>query len=389
MASAEVLEQQLIGDIYDAALRPALWAPIIDAIVRLVGAEQGNLLAYDQLNPDYFLFHSSGTRPEALQLYQEGGFAPLDKEFTYRWAGEPGRVVANHEAFGSIEAFKQEAGRFYSEFMVHAGILYQAGSILEKEEFRWAVIGMHRSEDGQPFEGAPLELLSRLVPHVRRSLQIYRQVAQLQQANTHLYRILDGIRAAVLLLDAHGRLRYANRAAEHLLAANSCLRVTAHHQLVATAAADDALLQQALTDARLASNRDRHARQGGAMLALPRREQRSPLMLTVAPLSELAGYQELGRDGIVTALFISDPESGRHLAREHLQDAYRLSEREIDICQAFLDIPSTSSVAERCGIADSTLRTYLKSIYEKTGRHSQAELMRLLMGLTTDFTHIR
>lgn len=389
MGNGEVLEQELIGDIYDAALRPALWGPIIDAIVRLVGAEQGNLLAYDQLSPDYFLFHSSGTKPEALQYYQDGGFAPLDKEFTCRWAGEPGRVVANHRAFGSIEAFKQEGGRFYSDFLTRAGILYQAGSILEKEEFRWAVLGMHRGEGGQPFDGAPLEILSRLVPHVRRSLQIYRQVSQLQQANTHLYRVLDDIHAGVLLLDGQRRIRYANRAAEQLLSANSCLRVSAHHQLLAAAPADDSLLQQALAEAQLSSRRDRHASNGGSVLALPRRESTAPLMLTVAPLSELAGYLELSRDGIATALFVSDPEAGRHLPREHLQSAYRLSEREIDICQAFVNNPSTSSVAEHCGIADSTLRTYLKSIYEKTGKHSQAELVRLLMGLTTDFAHIR
>jgi len=33
--------------------------------------------------------------------------------------------------------------------------------------------------------------------------------------------------------------------------------------------------------------------------------------------------------------------------------------------------------------------TFLKSIYEKTGQHSQAALMRRLMGLALDFQHIR
>lgn len=58
------------------------------------------------------------------------------------------------------------------------------------------------------------------------------------------------------------------------------------------------------------------------------------------------------------------------------------------ICQAFLRQPSLEAVAESCGLSLATVRSYLKSIYEKTGQHSQAELMHLLMSLRLNFEHI-
>ena len=48
-----------------------------------------------------------------------------------------------------------------------------------------------------------------------------------------------------------------------------------------------------------------------------------------------------------------------------------------------------ANTAEHSGLSTESVRTYLKAIYEKTGQHSQAELIRLLMGLRVDFEHIR
>ncbi|MCC6374187.1 MAG: hypothetical protein IT465_05155, partial [Moraxellaceae bacterium] len=72
-----------------------------------------------------------------------------------------------------------------------------------------------------------------------------------------------------------------------------------------------------------------------------------------------------------------------------LKENYQLSPREVTVCQYFINTPNINSIAEHSGLSIESIRTYLKTIYEKTGQHSQAELIRLLMGLRVDFEHIR
>lgn len=381
-------EHQLIGDIYDAALSPALWPTVIRKIAELVDAERANLLAYNQLDPDYFLFHSHGITPEQLQLYQDGGFAQLDQEFTTQWIGEPGVATTNHRHFPDIEDYKRSAGRLYSEFFSRVGVLYQAGSLLERTDFRWSVLGLHRGEHGQPFDDEAVATLSRLVPHLRRALEIHRQLTVLNRQNQQLYALLDQLGTGVLLLDGDGRIRHANPRAEQLLRSNDSLRVSAHHALHATDSGQNAQLQHIIRQATNASRRENLTSEAGGVLGIARQHQ-APLMLTATPLSSLAGYQELRHDGITSALFLTDPEAGRTVSRRLLKQAWALTERECDLCQAFLNHAGIEEAATACGLSLATARTYLKSIYGKTGQHSQQELMRLLMGMTTDFEHIR
>ena len=86
---------------------------------------------------------------------------------------------------------------------------------------------------------------------------------------------------------------------------------------------------------------------------------------------------------------MTDPDQGYHLSDHLLQDNYQLSPREVTICQLFVNNPNINTIAEHSGLSTESVRTYLKAIYEKTGQHSQAELIRLLMGLRVDFEHIR
>ena len=115
----------------------------------------------------------------------------------------------------------------------------------------------------------------------------------------------------------------------------------------------------------------------------------TPLLLSIVPLSSLDTWQDLRHDNIAAAIFLTDPDQGYHLSDHLLQDNYQLSPREVTICQLFVNNPNINTIAEHSGLSTESVRTYLKAIYEKTGQHSQAELIRLLMGLRVDFEHIR
>lgn len=385
-------ESRLIGDIYDATLDPGLWSTVIQRFAEIAQADQANVLAFDRLNPDYFLFHAFGSQPEHRELYQSGGFAPLDMEFAGRWmlaGGGLGKAVANHQHEGGIEGYQRAAGRLFTEFFDKVGIYYQCGGLLEMTDFRWSVLGLHRGRQGGAFEDETIATVSRLMPHLRRALQIHRQLIATNQRNARLYRLLDGLTTGVVLVDSGSRIRYANPQAERLLQQHDGLCVGGQHTLRANGAGLNAELQTLLAGAIRVSQREASPSGAGGVLACPDRLGEGMLMLTVAPLSELAGYEELSSEGIAAALFLTDPQACHRLSQTLLKRAYGLTDRECALCEAFANHPTLESVAAHAGLSLSSVRTYMKEIYAKTGKRSQAELMHLLKGLRLDFEHIR
>lgn len=205
----------------------------------------------------------------------------------------------------------------------------------------------------------------------------------------HLYRLLDGLAMGVLMVDAATRIRYANSQAERLLLQHDGLGVSARQELRASDATQQAELQSLLGGAFLAGQREPSACGAGGVLACHDASGGGLLMLTVAPLSEMAGYEELASDGIAAAVFLTDPRARHRLSQALLKRSFGLTDREAELCEAFLNSPTLEGVATACHLSLSSVRTYMKEIYAKTGRRSQAELMHLLMGLRLDFEHIR
>jgi DNA-binding CsgD family transcriptional regulator len=215
-----------------------------------------------------------------------------------------------------------------------------------------------------------------------------------KQQNERLYAMLDRMVAGVMFVNANGRVCYANHAAEKLLGENNALGVSARYGLKAADDTEGHALKTLLDGAIKTGLRERHRllpddSPAGGVIGIGNERGKVPLMLTVTPLSEMSGYEDLASDGIAAGIFFTNPSAPRVLAKNLLQTAFLLGERECDVCEAFLNCATLEGVADALGISMNTVRGYMKVIYEKTGHHSQAELMKLLMGMTLDFEHIR
>lgn len=68
-------------------------------------------------------------------------------------------------------------------------------------------------------------------------------------------------------------------------------------------------------------------------------------------------------------------------AREdYLRETHRLSPQETRIVLHLVDGGSVATCVETLGVAESTVRTHLKSVFAKTGVRRQADLRTLLPG---------
>jgi len=70
---------------------------------------------------------------------------------------------------------------------------------------------------------------------------------------------------------------------------------------------------------------------------------------------------------------------------EVIAKTYQLTPTELRVLLAITEIGGVPDVAEALGIADSTVRTHLTRLFDKTGATRQADLVRLVAGFSTPF----
>lgn len=376
-------EHHLIGSIYDAALDKSLWPGVMAGLAATCDADTAGIAGIDSLNPDYNLFYYHGFSNELLmEMFQEQLHLAQYEFMGRQWMDHlaEGEPSSSDEFFGSMEAYQAAGGR-YVEFINRHGLYHQAPVVLERTEFRRTGLGLNNGR-GKPFHRDQLALLARLAPHLRRALQIHRQLTYTAQPGHQLHAILGTLPVGVLLLDTQARVVFANAQAESCLSLTQVLHVCPGGQITAAEPGQRKELGRLLRGA----IDTRHGQPGnaGGVIGLASMHRRAPVMLSVLPLSATG----LASGSVAAAVFLTDPEQPQQLSARLLRDSYQLSPREIDICQRFVNQPTLVLIADQSGLTQESLRSVLKTIYEKTGRHSQAELMQLLKGLCVNFLHI-
>lgn len=184
-----------------------------------------------------------------------------------------------------------------------------------------------------------------------------------QAAEAWAQRSLDRIDDGLAVLDADGRVLFANRSARDLWAGSTVLRER-EGRLAARHPADDAALRSAAAD----------AAERGLFRLLRLGPQDAPEFVALSPLD---GEHDARR---VLCRFerrgLCNP-----LALQGFASSFKLSSAESSVLQQLCDGADPPAIARRQGVALSTVRTQIAAIRDKTGAASVRELLRRLARL--------
>ena len=135
-------ENQLIGDIYDAALEPGLWQRVLENIASLAGANSATITALDTLNPDYTFAFNHNIPDDVMRVYREEGFDVHEMELHGKAmiAKGVGESILSTTLYGTQEDYVRIAGTYYERIQKPANVHYLAGALLEYSEYRWAAL---------------------------------------------------------------------------------------------------------------------------------------------------------------------------------------------------------------------------------------------------------
>jgi DNA-binding NarL/FixJ family response regulator len=374
MLESKVLSA-LIATIYDAALDPELWPAALGGIRDFVRGCAANFYWQDVSKENAGVFHCVGIDPAHLEAYFQT-YTKLNPLYPAAAFFTPGQVFGS-DAILPYPEFTQT--RFYREWMRPQGMIDSVAVNLEKTVTSVAALAVIRGERDGVIDDEARRRLQLVVPHMLRASSIGHVIAGHIRGKAALTDALDRLAGAVFLVDAAGRTVFANEAADALLSSGKLLR-NGPRGLIAT----DPVANRALQYALGTSGREEFDSIGTAILLGSGQNER--WLAHLLPLTSGARQESAARHSAVAAVFVRKASLEVPSPLETVARLYKLTGSEVRVLHAIVDTGGVPDIAAALGISESTVRTHLKRLFEKTDTHRQVDLVKLVAAHASPFS---
>lgn len=274
------------------------------------------------------------------------------------------------------EEFVQQSD-LYQKILLPIGLRYVATHHLILDEKLCVFFSVSTSAERQPLNQQELKFLDRLLPHLKRVMVAQRSHYEFSLDNLVGYHLIDKLPQPILLLNLSGQVVHLNTAMREILKKEPKLQLK--NNLLILPAPDQ---QKMLEHLYKIEHVFRYQQD--------KLDELKEINLTVSDtalnlnLSFLVSEKERSFFGIRPLVMVSCSRIHSkipkyYLAYDELSKQYRLSKREIEVCEWFVNGLNLEEIAFEMNITMSSIRTYLKVIFAKMQCNSQVDLLRLLM----------
>ena len=363
----------LIAEIYDAAVAPELWPQTLDKLRGFVGGQAATLYWQDISDASAGMFYSVGDDPHYRQLYMEQ-YAALNPLYPAVYFVEPGKVMSS----GDIVPFEElHQSRFYLEWQKPQGIVDGAVANLEKTSTSMAAMAIMRGEEHGRVDEEARRRMMLIVPHMMRAVGIGHLVERHKAKSAMLTDTLGALESGVFMVGADGHIAFSNEAGDKLLREGAIVR-SSQGGLHASEPDSDKALYQAI-DA--ANSGDVPAATKSVAVNL-KISADARWLAHVLPLTNGARRAAGAAHSAVAAIFIRKAGFDVPSALETLAKLHKLTAGEVRVLQAIVNLGGVPEAASALGVSEATARTHLQRVFAKTGTRRQADLVKLVAGMT-------
>jgi DNA-binding CsgD family transcriptional regulator len=365
----------LIGDIYDAALDPALWTPVLGKTRDFVRGQAAAIFRKDAISKSgNSYYQDGGIDPHYERIYFEE-YIKLDPANIGHCFAGVGEALATADLLPYDDFLNT---RMYKEWAQPQGLVDFVSVVLEKSAASAAMLGVFRHErDGVADEGARRRL-QLLAPHVRRAVLIGRVIDLKVVESATFADTLDGLSAGMFLVDAAGRIIHTNMAGYAMLGMGDVL-----HNVSGKLAANDPDADRDLCRIFAAAGCGDAALGIGGICVPLTAPDGERYVAHVLPLTSGARRRAGALYASVAAVFVHNAALEVPSPPEAIAKAYQLTSSELRVLLAIVEVGGARDVAKALGIAEATAKTHLAHLYEKTGTNRQADLVKLAAGFSS------
>jgi DNA-binding CsgD family transcriptional regulator len=360
---------ELIGAIYDATLDPGLWDDVLGRTGAYLNSATATLGSFDIAQSNTNFSKAWGYDPAYLDIllsrYVQNN--PMNFSVTLTKVGDV-------HSIGDLLPYDEfYASAMYLEWGKPQGYIDAIQATLERTPTAVAFLHCIRSETTGMVDDEIRKRLGLLWPHFRRAVLIGKVIDLHKVQAATLADTLDGLSAAMFLVDGRSRIVHANKPGRAMLEEKRIVRGDDGAFSVTDPAAD-----QALSDiiAVAHDGDDAIGTRGITILLAPRHAERH--VAHVLPLTSGTRRQAGLTYSSVAAVFVRKASLDGPTPTEAMVDAYKLTPAELRVLLAIVQIGGVPDAAPILGVSETTVRTHLQHIFEKTNTSRQADLVKLV-----------
>jgi DNA-binding CsgD family transcriptional regulator len=231
-----------------------------------------------------------------------------------------------------------------------------------------------RDERSPPFSATDKALGRRLIPHIKRALNLHQSIHQDRKVISLYSRAMAQLMVGVVVLDKDCNVIECNPAATTILDMQDGLRVVGK-QLEATYANDNRKLQRMVKDALSHNEGPKMALTEAVSISRPSGQ----LSWGVVVQSISSDQWTEGKQRPAVAVFLRDTEGKSQPPVRLAQQLFQLTPAETMLAIQLANGLSLEEAAEALNIRRNTARAHLRSIFSKTGVRRQTELVRIFL----------
>jgi DNA-binding CsgD family transcriptional regulator len=367
--AAEV--SRLIGDIYDSTLDPGLWPRALQKIGDFVGGPAAALYSKDTIRKTGNVFYAFGVEPQFVQSYFDK-YVKFDPFTTTRYFFPVEHVISTKDVMRHEEFWETT---FFKEWAQPQGWIDFVSASLDKSPTTYAECGIFRHEHSGVTDDEACRKMRLVIPHIRRAVLIGKVIEQHKVEAAALADVLDGIAAALVLVDAAGRIVHTNAPALSLLSDEAVIRGTGG-KLAAIDPDATRLLHDIFMNA---ESGDAAVGTSGIAVPLCSREGER-YVAHVLPLTSGARRQAGVAYAAVAAVFVRKAALELPHPLETIAATFKLTPAEMRVLMMIMQLGGLQEVAPVLGVSAATVKTHLQRIFAKTDTSRQADLVKLVAG---------
>lgn len=365
---------ELIGQIYQAASDTACADDLARTIASAFDSESGVILfCRKTLDGEAKLPTLTGflsgtdNNDERARIAYASYYHERNEWWIHYWdKSVPPEIVLGQELISANAVLRSE----WSDYLRMTGIFHLLGAQFVIAGGLLGVVGIHRAQRRKPFDEQDKQKMALLLPHLQRALQLRERLAMAEQHGALTLDVLDGLTVGVVLVATDCRILFANQIAELALCAQHGFRVC-QSRLQPLDSGEAQAFELMVQEAAITGAGQGTSSGGTLYLTL---SCNAKLPVLVSPM-------KTGEGGLFPAVpaamvTFSLPNGNIMVTEQALARCYGLTAAEARLYAALIAGQELADYAEAQKVGVGTVKTHLKSIFEKTGCHRQIDLVR-------------
>ncbi|MFT6910752.1 MAG: DNA-binding CsgD family transcriptional regulator [Oleiphilaceae bacterium] len=352
----------LIESVYQTTTDESLWTEVLQSLADYFNSTQLGFFRQGTNNTPS-RFNMTGIDDAYIQSY-DAYYSQLNPWFSIPGFMHPGKILSdrsleafyqNKDAFTHSEIYNDWYGPQDSRHAIGGTIVDNAGSPLNFTSLRPKQAGYYSDTEVRDFK-----IISR---HVLRAIEIGEKFTLLSKHQEAADTLLDKLKIGICFVDSNLNIEFKNAHAARLLGERDCL-FEKNGKFVYRQRSPHEKLEVTLL-------RAIHFKKTFNLLV--KRRQKSPVTLTLMPISTNQRIFGLPSDQVLIVMTIAD--------NEHLSDValikmrWQLTNVEAEFARHLLTGKNCAQIAEEMELTKNTAQWYAKQLINKLGVHRQAEVI--------------